>query len=137
MDDVDCRKAGAQEADSMSVSTTRSEPAPPDASIDHNGAIPPLENGDRLSAEEFMQRYKAMPGLKKAELIAGVVYVPSPVRHRYHGRQHHLFLNWLGHYEAGTPGVEGGDNSTLLLDEENVPQPDCLMFIQSDHGGRV
>jgi Uma2 family endonuclease len=137
MDAVDCRKAGAQEAVSMSVSTTRPEPAPQVAPIDRNGAISPLESGDRLSAEEFMERYEAMPGLKKAELIAGVVYVPSPVRHRYHGRQHHLFLNWLGHYEAGTPGVEGGDNSTLLLDEENVPQPDCLMFIQPEHGGHV
>ena len=64
----------------MSVSTTRSEPAPPAASIDRNGAIPPLENGDRLTREEFERRYDAMPHLKKAELIEGVVYVPSPVR---------------------------------------------------------
>jgi Uma2 family endonuclease len=43
----------------------------------------------------------------------------------------------LGHYEAGTPGVEGSDNSTVLLDLDNEPQPDCLLFIQSALGGRV
>lgn len=84
-----------------------------------------------------MRRYEAMPRLKKAELIQGVVYVGSPVRHRRHGREHYLLLNWLGAYEAGTPGIEGGDNSTVLLDEENVPQPDCLFFIQPEHGGQV
>ncbi len=29
---------------------------------------PPLENGDRLTREEFEIRYTAMPELKKAEL---------------------------------------------------------------------
>jgi hypothetical protein len=41
-----------------------------------NGDIPPLENGDRLTRAEFMRRYAAMPEVK-AELIEGVVYVPS------------------------------------------------------------
>src|SRR5262245_17111719 len=43
-------------------------------------AVPPLENGDRLTRAEFERRYRAMPHLKKAELIEGVVYIPSPVR---------------------------------------------------------
>ena len=47
--------------------------------------IPPLEPGDRLSRAEFERRYDAMPNLKKAELIEGVVYMPSPVRVRRHG----------------------------------------------------
>ena len=42
--------------------------------------IYPLESGDRLSRAEFERRYMAMPDLKRAELIEGVVYVPSPVR---------------------------------------------------------
>ncbi len=62
---------------------------------------------------------------------------PSPVRQKYHGRQHLHILNWIGHYEAGTPGVEGGDNSTILLDLDNAPQPDGLLFIQPEHGGQV
>jgi len=35
-------------------------------------AIPPLENGDRLSRSEFERRYQAMPDVKKAELIEGI-----------------------------------------------------------------
>jgi Uma2 family endonuclease len=113
---------------------------PPTKSVvpaDQNGEIPPLEGGDRLTRTEFMRRYNAMPELKKAELIEGVVYVPSPVRQKYHGRQHLHILTWIGLYEAGTPGVEGGDNSTILLDLDNAPQPDGLLFIQPDHGGKV
>jgi Uma2 family endonuclease len=111
-----------------------SQPIEPDK---HPEGIPQLENGDRLTREEFMQRYAVMPDLKKAELIEGVVYVPSPVRQRFHGRQHSHLLNWLGHYEAGTPGLESGDNSTVCLDLGGIPQPDCVFFIQPEHGGHV
>ena len=91
---------------------------------DQKGETPPLENGDRLTRAEFMRRYDAMPDLKKAELIEGVVYVPSPVRQKYHGRPQSHLIGWLFIYEAGTPGVETGDNSTVLLDLDNAPQPD-------------
>ena len=43
-------------------------------------SVPPLETGDRLSRAEFERRFDAMPGLKKAELIEGIVYIPSPPR---------------------------------------------------------
>src|SRR5262247_2910319 len=66
--------------------------------------IPPLQNGDRLTRPEFERRYDAMPHLKKAELIEGVVYVPSPVRYEGHGRQHAVLNAWLGVYAASTPG---------------------------------
>ena len=102
-----------------------------------NGAIPPLENGDRLCRAEFERRYNAMPNLKKAELIAGVVYVPSPVRHRYHGMQHAYLNFWLCAYKGGTPGVEVSDNSSVRLDPDSMPQPDCAMFIKPELGGRV
>ncbi|MCI0525278.1 MAG: hypothetical protein L0Y75_08465, partial [Acidobacteria bacterium] len=48
--------------------------AAPDASLDVND-IPPLEPGDRLTRDEFERRYAAMPDLKKAELIEGIVYM--------------------------------------------------------------
>ncbi len=48
--------------------------------------VPLLENGDQLTRPEFERRYEAMPHLKKAELIEGVVYMPSPVRYKGHGR---------------------------------------------------
>lgn len=50
-------------------------------------ALPRLENGDHLTRAEFERRYDAMPGLKRAELIEGVVYRPSPVR-AYHAEPH-------------------------------------------------
>jgi len=115
------------------ASTNLTEPAEPV----QDGPILPLENGDRLTRAEFERRYDAMPRLKKAELIEGEVYVPSPVRHKYHGMQHSRLTFWLCAYEGSTPGVEMSDNSTVRLDAENEPQPDCLLFIQPEHGGRV
>ena len=47
--------------------------------------LPRLSNGQRLTRDEFERRYDAMPELKKAELIEGVVYMPSPVRQKQHG----------------------------------------------------
>jgi Uma2 family endonuclease len=121
----------------MTISVPRAEPVTLAKASDRNGAIPPLESGDRLTRDEFERRYEAMPHLKKAELIEGVVYLASPVRYKYHGNQHYHLLNWLGHYEAGTPGVGGGDNCTVRLDLLNEPQPDCVFFIQPDYGGQV
>src|SRR5437762_2403275 len=83
--------------------------------------ILPLQNGDRLTRAEFERRYEAMPHLKKAELIEGVVYMPSPVRQPEHSRPHFNIIAWLGRYLDGTPGVEGGDNGSLRLDLDNEP----------------
>ena len=98
--------------------------------------IPPLANGDRLTRSEFERRYSAMPELKKAELIEGVVYVPSPVGFKRHGQQTRQICTWLGYYEAATPGTEGGDNTTLRLDLENEPQPDAFHRIAPAAGGQ-
>lgn len=95
-----------------------------------NGAIPPLENGDRLSRAEFERRYEAHPEIKKAELIEGVVYVASPVRVRRHGAPHSDIISWLGWYRAATLGVYVTDNSTLRLDLDNEPQPDVAVWIE-------
>ncbi len=102
-----------------------------------NGFIPPLENGDRLTRDEFERRYDAMPHLKKAELIEGEVYIPSPVRHERHSHPHARLVNWLGKYETETPGVEAGDNGTIRLDPTNEPQPDACLFIRPERGGQV
>lgn len=99
--------------------------------------IPPLENGDRLTRPEFERRYEAMPEVKKAELIEGVVYMPSPVRYEGHGRQHSALNGWLVVYVASTPGVGAGDNSTIRLDLDNEPQPDLLLRIADDGQSRV
>jgi hypothetical protein len=99
--------------------------------------IPPLENGDRLTRAEFERRYDAMPGLKKAELIKGVVYVPSPVSFEDHGRPLFDLIGWLGQYRTFTPGVRGGDNGSLRLDLYNMPQPDAYLMILDIHGGQA
>ena len=99
--------------------------------------IPPLENGDRLTRAEFERRYEAMPHLKKAELIEGVVYMPSAVRLRSHGEPHWNLISWLSFYGIETPGVGGGDNSTVRLDLVNEPQPDALLFIDPACGGQA
>ena len=108
----------------------------PGASGWSNGRPPPLENGDRLTRIEFERRYEAMPHVKKAELIEGVVYMPSPVRFERHGQPHWRLIGWLAQYAANTPGVEGGDNCTTRLDMDNVPQPDIVMFVDPAKGGR-
>ena len=69
-------------------------------------SIPTLENGDRLTRHEFERRYNAMPCLKKAELIEGVVYFASALRYRKHGKPHGYIMAWLGLYCSATPGVE-------------------------------
>ena len=92
--------------------------------------------GDRLTRAEFERRYSAMPAVKKAELIEGVVYMPSPVSHQNHGRPHSMLIAWLGHYWAATPGVDVGDNATVRLDLENEPQPDALLRILPNCGGQ-
>src|SRR5262249_39686419 len=91
--------------------------------------VPPLENGDQLSRDEFERRYDAMAGLKKAELIEGVVYVPSPVRFDQHATPHFDLIGWLGLYRWSTPGVRGADNPSIRLDIDNMPQPDVCLFI--------
>ncbi len=96
--------------------------------------IPPLENGDRLTRVEFERRYEAMPHIKKAELIEGMVYMASPVRHKRHGKPHGQIITWLGTYSAATPGVDFSDNATVRLDEDNEPQPDAMLRI--DVGGQ-
>ena len=64
---------------------------------------PPLESGDRLNSYEFERRYNAMPHLRKAELIEGVVYVPAALRFRSHGQPHGNLIIWLGNYKVATP----------------------------------
>jgi len=97
--------------------------------------IPPLEAGDHLSRVEFHRRYEAMPDLKKAELIEGIVYMGSPVRHKQHGKPHSAIIWCLQHYAALTPGVEASDNPTVILDGDNEPQPDGLLRILPEFGG--
>ncbi|HYT90150.1 MAG TPA: Uma2 family endonuclease [Gemmataceae bacterium] len=97
--------------------------------------VPPLRHGDRLTRAEFERRYDAMPELKKAELIDGVVYMSSPVTND-HSSAHATLGGWLGLYRIDTLGVVGGTNGSLRLDLKNMPQPDVFLRIEEPYGGQ-
>lgn len=99
--------------------------------------VPPLENGDHLTAREFLRRYEDMPELKKAELVNGIVYMGSPVRLDQHGEPDSLIQTWLGTYSLATPGVKAATNSTTRLGPDDVPQPDGLLRLLPEYGGQA
>jgi Uma2 family endonuclease len=96
---------------------------------------PALENGDLLTRGEFLRRYEAMPGLKKAELIEGIVHMPSPVSTK-HAEPDGLIQGWLSVY-AARQDLKHYTNVTLLLDADNAPQPDAVLCSPPQDGGRV
>jgi Uma2 family endonuclease len=101
-------------------------------------ATPPLEPGDRLSREEFLRRYEALPEHIKVERIEGIVHMPpAAVSADFHGVPHGHLMGWLAVYRAQTPGTEIADNTTIQLDLDNDPQPDASLFILPSHGGRI
>jgi Uma2 family endonuclease len=99
--------------------------------------VPPLENGDRLNRYQFERRYNAMPHLRKAELIEGVVYMPAALRFKSHGQPHGDLIIWLGNYKVATPGVELGIEPTVRLDLDNEPQPDAVLMIEAGGQARL
>jgi Uma2 family endonuclease len=109
--------------------------APPHRPAKTESKIPLLENGDKLSAAEFLRRYEAMPELKKAELIHGTVFKGSPVRFTQHAQPDSLLQTWIGVYAAHTPGVMTAGNVTLCLSPEDIPQPDSVLLIDPKYGG--
>jgi Uma2 family endonuclease len=100
-------------------------------------AVPPLQAGDHLTRDEFERRYRAMPHVHRAELVEGVVHMPSPVSASEHGEPHFDLITWLGVYRVHTPNVRGGDNATLRLDLDNEPQPDGYLRLVEEQGGQA
>jgi Uma2 family endonuclease len=98
--------------------------------------IPPLRDGEQLTRTEFERRYHAMPEIKKAELIEGRVYMPSPVRRKFHCEPDNTLAGWLFVYSVATPGVRAGSNGTVRLDDLNEPQPDADLRIDEACGGQ-
>jgi Uma2 family endonuclease len=96
---------------------------------------PPLEAGQCLDRATFHARYEAMPPDTRAELIGGVVYMPSPSS-LSHGNLDSRVTYWLGHYWRWTPGVEAPSNASVLLDDRAEPQPDVLLRILPAYGGQ-
>ncbi len=96
--------------------------------------VPPLADGQRLSQAEFHRRYEAMPTRTRAELVGGVVYMPSPMS-ADHGESTPDISLWLGLYRRRTPGVRQADGATVILGPFGEPQPDALLRIEPRCGG--
>src|SRR5712672_2022722 len=73
-----------------------------------------LSNGDNLSRDEFMRIWEQLPSLKKAELIDGVVFVPSPLRLN-HGLADSRVSFCLTTYSMATPFTECAGNVTWFM----------------------
>ena len=97
--------------------------------------LPELYSGDRMTREEFHRIYQQTPENFKAELIGGIVYVASPLKIP-HGTSHPYLATAFFLCAGKTPGVEVGDNTTILLGEEGEPQPDLYLRILPDYGGQ-
>jgi Uma2 family endonuclease len=95
-----------------------------------------LIEGQRLDQRTFHALYEAMPAGTRAELIDGVVYMPSPVS-LAHGMAQVPVIVWLAYYAEKTPGVEVMDNATTILGWKSEPQPDGLLRILPECGGRT
>ncbi len=93
-----------------------------------------LVRGDKLTRDEFLRRWKTARRIKHAELIGGVVYMPSPVSLQ-HGDMENRLAFWLAYYALSTPGCAAGNNATWLMGED-APQPDIHLRILPDHGGQ-
>jgi Uma2 family endonuclease len=98
-------------------------------------AIAPLVAGDTLSRAEFLRRWEAMPEIKYAELIGGIVYMPSPATND-HSVYHCSVDGWLNVYAAFTPGCQSGGSGTWLM-LQDAPQPDGHLWILPEYGGQA
>jgi Uma2 family endonuclease len=95
-----------------------------------------LVDGQRLDQPTFHAVYQTMPPGTRAELINGVVLMPSPVGPP-HGRANLIALMWIGFYQANTPGVEALVDTSTALGLKSEPQPDVSLRITSEGLGRT
>ena len=96
---------------------------------------PPLCEGEQLTRGEFMRRWEAMPDLKFAELIDGIVHMPSPLADIHSDFQIRISV-WLAQYAMATVGCAVRANGTCLMSKRNVPQPDLALKILAEYGGQ-
>jgi Uma2 family endonuclease len=94
----------------------------------------PLYPGDHIAdRREFHRLYEQMPGVR-AELVGGVVYMPSPVS-LFHSQLASKIQFWLALYEAATPGTAATGETTVLLLPNSEPQPDACLYLLPEYGG--
>jgi Uma2 family endonuclease len=96
--------------------------------------LPPLEAGQRLDQPTFHERYEAMPPSTRAELIGGIVHMPSPLSED-HGQSSCNISGWIFHYRRFTRGLRSAGNATDVLGDFGELQPDHVLYIPSALGG--
>ncbi len=94
-----------------------------------------LQNGDRMTQSEFHRIYETMPPEFRAELIGGIVHVPSPLK-LPHAVCHPHLAAVLVAYKGNTPGVQVGDNGSVILSDQDEVQPDLFLRVLPDFGGQ-
>ena len=87
-----------------------------------------LENGAVMTRAEFHRLYSESADLEHVELIEGVVYLPSPVKIPDHARPQAIAIEWLVAYALGRIGIEWCPPGTVLLDDQNEPEPDAMLY---------
>jgi Uma2 family endonuclease len=112
--------------------------------------IPPLRDGDRMDADEFLRRYKADPVAYSAELLQGVVHITRwrelrngkemivpPISAEGHSTPDNHLQGIFFVYASQTPGVASmGAVTTILPSKTTSLEPDSVLRILPTHGGR-
>lgn len=93
-----------------------------------------LITGQQMDRTEFIRRWEALPDIKNAELIEGIVYVSSPVSLE-HGDLTARVSGIFSTYKYATPGCQVSDNATWYM-LDNAPQPDVHLRIRPECGGQ-
>jgi hypothetical protein len=111
-------------------------------------AIPPLRDGDRMDADEFLRRYAADPVVYSAELLQGVVHITRwrefqdgkeeicPGITATQGAAHAKLSGFLGVYSAHTFGTQGANRATTVFPSGTTClEPDIMLRILPECGG--
>jgi len=98
--------------------------------------LPPLENGERLSADAFHARYVRYDPADKWELVEGTVYMASAL-YVPHGWFDGELAFLLRFYALKTPGVASLVSTSTRLSDESEVQPDHQLRILPSYGGQT
>lgn len=103
--------------------------------IAHRYCSSSLHNGDCMTQKQFHELYESAPEGFRAELIGGVVFVCEPLG-LPHADHHVRLSSILDAYRSATRGVEVFDSPSVFLSDEDEVQPDLVLRISPEYGGR-
>ena len=96
---------------------------------------PPVD-GDCLSVNEFLRRYLPYRRHLKAELINGLVSLNRGVRADLEDLSNSVIQSWVRSYAGLTPGTRMDVNTIVILAWDTVPQPNIVLRVLSENGGK-